>query len=34
MCELVKIGNIFFLDMVDNKCANIFSTIEICLWVT
>ena len=26
MCELLKIENIFLRDMVDNKCANIFST--------
>ena len=25
MCELLKIENIFLRDMVDNKCANIFS---------
>ena len=31
MCKLLKIGNIFLREMVDNKCANIFSTIEVDL---
>ena len=31
MCELLKIGNILFRDMVDNKYANIFSTLEVDL---
>ena len=26
MCELLKFENIFLRDMVENKCANIFST--------
>ena len=28
MCELLKIRNMFLKVMVDNKCANIFSTFE------
>ena len=31
MCKLLKTGNIFFLDMVDIKCGNIFSTHEVDL---
>ena len=30
MCKLLKIGN-FLRDVMDNKCANIFSTLEIDL---
>ena len=30
MCELLKIGYVF-RDMMDNKCANIFSTLKVNL---